>query len=131
MPESAAPSQMPERHFELVRELGLSALRFLFTLNSGGFVVLLTFLGSFSETSRFRLPLWALQWAMTLMLCGVVLAFLIMVVSYFNAARNSQGRRLRIISPAIVWINTAGAVSSIFCFALAVLILVRSFEIAQ
>ncbi|TCO72054.1 hypothetical protein [Rhodovulum euryhalinum] len=67
------------------RELGMFALKTLMTLNSGGFVVLLTFLGNSSAQTAFLVTLGAIKLAMLSFLAGIVLAFLVIALAYVVA----------------------------------------------
>ena len=49
---------------QIVRELGLLAVKTLITLNSGAFVVLLTFVGNAAAQSAFVVPIEPLKLAM-------------------------------------------------------------------
>ncbi|MEP2784445.1 MAG: hypothetical protein ABJO67_12450 [Pseudoruegeria sp.] len=116
-------------NYELLKELGPLALRFLITLNAGGFVILLTFLGGINRNSQFVLPLQSLKFSLSLMLGSIVFAFLLLIVSYINAGMNSKGSPIKFLSNSIIGINALGALISILAFAFAVLALVLSFEI--
>lgn len=65
-----------------VREVGLIVLQTLVTLNSGAFVVLLTFIGNAAAQSKFMVPLHDLQIAMSLFLFGLLCTFLVLAYTY-------------------------------------------------
>lgn len=65
-----------------VREVGLIVLRTLVTLNSGAFVVLLTFIGNAAAQSKFMVPLGDLKIAMSLFLFGLLCTFLVLAYTY-------------------------------------------------
>ena len=66
----------------VIRELGILALKTLITLNSGAFVVLLTFIGNTAAQSQFLVPLWNLKAAMFLFLAGISLSFIVIAYTY-------------------------------------------------
>ncbi|KAF0173943.1 MAG: hypothetical protein FD162_1449 [Rhodobacteraceae bacterium] len=66
------------------RDLGMTALKTLVTLNSGAFVVLLTFIGNTAAQSAFSVPLISLQTSMYCFLVGICSAFLVMAIAFVN-----------------------------------------------
>lgn len=67
---------------QATREVGIIALRTIITLNSGAFVVLLTFIGNTAAQSKFSVPLGALKCAMFSFLAGITLAFISIAYTY-------------------------------------------------
>lgn len=67
---------------QVTREIGVLALKTLITLNSGAFVVLLTFIGNAAAQSKFVVPLTNLKCAMTLFLLGIILSFVVFGYTY-------------------------------------------------
>ena len=67
---------------QVTREIGILALKTLITLNSGAFVVLLTFIGNTAAQSKFLVPLENLKAAMFLFLGGIALSFLVIAYTY-------------------------------------------------
>ena len=67
---------------QVTREIGVLALKTLITLNSGAFVVLLTFIGNTAAQSKFVVPMPNLKWAMGMFLAGIVLSFSVMAYTY-------------------------------------------------
>jgi hypothetical protein len=70
---------------QFTRELGLFALKTLITLNSGAFVVLLTFIGNAAAQSAFVVPLEALKFSMFCFLVGITSTFIVVAVAYVNS----------------------------------------------
>ena len=69
---------------QIVRELGLLAVKTLITLNSGAFVVLLTFVGNAAAQSAFVVPIEPLKLAMFCFLAGIISAFFVIAFAYVN-----------------------------------------------
>jgi hypothetical protein len=67
------------------REVGFIALKTLITLNSGAFVVLLTFIGNTAAQSQFIVPLENLKFAMYCFLAGLAAVFLSIVQTYTSS----------------------------------------------
>ncbi|MBO9429871.1 hypothetical protein [Sulfitobacter sp. R18_1] len=74
---------------DATREIGAMALKFLITLNSGAFVVLLTFIGNSAAQSQFEIPLSSLRLGMYLFLAGISLSFVTIAYSYFASQQIS------------------------------------------
>lgn len=70
------------------------AYRFLLTLNTGAFVVLLTFLGNAKNSTAFELDLTKFKQAMFTFLLSISLVFLSMTVAYISAQLSLIGRSL-------------------------------------
>jgi hypothetical protein len=73
----------------VVRELGVLALKTLITLNSGAFVVLLTFIGNTAAQSKFVVPLWNIKIGMSLFLGGIALSFTVIAYTYVASQQSS------------------------------------------
>jgi ABC-type thiamin/hydroxymethylpyrimidine transport system permease subunit len=73
----------------VVKELGLFALKTLIALNSGAFVVLLTFLGNTAAQSRYAVPLFHLKVGMCLFLAGIAVTFIVIAYTYLAAGKVS------------------------------------------
>lgn len=71
------------------RDLGVMALKFLITLNSGAFVVLLTFIGNSAEKAPFYVPLPSIKYGMYCFLAGISLSFLTIAFAYFASQKIS------------------------------------------
>lgn len=67
---------------QVTREIGIFALKTILTLNSGAFVVLLTFIGNSAEKSGFLVPLWNVKNGMFCFLIGIAVAFLVVADTY-------------------------------------------------
>ena len=67
---------------QVTKEVGVLALKTLITLNSGAFVVLLTFIGNTAAQSKFVVPLSNLKSAMFLFLGGIALSFIVIAYTY-------------------------------------------------
>ncbi len=117
-----------EKHLEwqanIVRELGLFALRTLVTLNSGAFVVVLTFLGNSHVQVNFTISLNGLRISLILFLTSLAICLLLVVTNYVNAARQSQKNPLKRLSENIVTLNAIGTLCSTAVFLSGVLTLV-------
>ncbi|MFZ1339514.1 MAG: hypothetical protein WAS26_10740 [Paracoccaceae bacterium] len=74
-------------NIQFTRELGLLALKTLITLNSGAFVVLLTFIGNSAAKTAFFVPLTALQISMYCFLGGITASFGVIAFAYINSIR--------------------------------------------
>ena len=67
---------------QVTREVGIFALKTILTLNSGAFVVLLTFIGNSAENSIFVVPLWNIKSGMFCFLIGIAMAFVVVAYTY-------------------------------------------------
>lgn len=79
---------------EVIREIGFMGYKFLITLNSGAFVVLLTFVGTVQETDYFALDLSKLKVAMSLFLAAIAMTFVSMAIAYISAQFSLLGKSL-------------------------------------
>ncbi|WP_339106855.1 hypothetical protein [Roseovarius rhodophyticola] len=70
---------------QTTRELGLYAIKTMVTLNSGAFVVMLTFLGNAAAQTAFFLPLAAIKASLFCFLVGIVLALIVILTAYIVA----------------------------------------------
>jgi hypothetical protein len=70
---------------ELVKDLGLFAIKTAITLCSGGFIVILTFLGSTLENSAVNVDIAQLKIALFFLLTGIVFSAIAVFVSYLIA----------------------------------------------
>ena len=68
-----------------VREVGVFALKTLITLNSGAFVVLLTFIGNAAAQSLYLVPLWNIQFELFAFLAGIALSFIVIAYTYVSS----------------------------------------------
>ena len=73
----------------VVRELGILALKTLITLNSGAFVVLLTFIGNTAAQSKYLVPLCNLKLAMFSFLTGIAFSFIVIAYTYVVSQKTS------------------------------------------
>lgn len=67
---------------EIIREIGFMGYRFLITLNSGAFIVLLTFLGNIEGSAAFAMDLSYLRAAMWCFFAAIVGTFVSMTIAY-------------------------------------------------
>jgi hypothetical protein len=67
---------------QVVREVGIMALRSIITLNSGAFVVLLTFIGNTAAQSKYTVPLSNIKIGMSCFLIGIALSFVSIAYTY-------------------------------------------------
>ena len=74
---------------QAAREIGIITLRTLVTLNSGAFVILLTFIGNTAAQSRFIVPLSNLKNSMYLFLTGLALSFAAIAYTYVITSKVS------------------------------------------
>lgn len=109
-----------------VREVGLIVLRTLVTLNSGAFVVLLTFIGNTAAQSKFMVPLHDLKIAMSLFLFGLFCTFLVLAYTYVMSQSVSPywGRR-KATDGWYVPISVTVSAVSFLCFISGVATVVR------
>ncbi|QEE34758.1 hypothetical protein FTO60_02940 [Octadecabacter sp. SW4] len=76
-------------NMELTRDLGLFAIKTLMTLNSGAFIVLLTFIGNTAAESQFVVSLDELKNSLLLFLLGLGLTALSIAVTYVHSQKAS------------------------------------------
>jgi hypothetical protein len=79
---------------EIVKELGFMSYRFMITLNSGAFIVLLTFLGNSSASTAFSINLQAMKCAMLSFLGAIVGTFISIALTYISSQLHVVGRSL-------------------------------------
>ena len=79
---------------ELIKELGFMGYKFMITLNSGAFVVLLTFLGNSNASTVFSINLQNLKYAMFAFLGAIIGTFLSMTIAYVSAQFGLIGKTL-------------------------------------
>ena len=104
---------------QVTREVGVLALKTLITLNSGAFVVLLTFVGNTAAQSKFTVPLPNLKCAMILFLVGIGFSFLVIAYTYVatQAATPYDAQKKRTdgwFVPISVLFTSLGFVSFLF-----------------
>lgn len=114
---------------QVAREIGFMALKTLITLNSGAFVVLLTFIGNTQAQSQFVVPLPAPKCAMYSFFVGIAAAFLSITYTYLVSQQSSPypsepGRTDGLFVPLIVAITSI----SFFAFLWGVLVVVWSVQ---
>ena len=93
---------------ELIKEIGLMAYKFLITLNSGAFIVLLTFIANVPENSRFSIALQSVTCALTMFLISIALTFFSMTVANISAQKKLLNRQLplgRSVTGHILWLT--------------------------
>lgn len=73
---------------ELVKEIGMFGIKTTITLCSGGFLVVLTFLGTLNESTLYSADIGQIVLSLRLLLVGIVCSVVTMLVSYLTA----QGR---------------------------------------
>ena len=116
---------------QVVREIGIIALRTLITLNSGAFVVLLTFIGNTAAQSKFTVPLASLKLSMYLFLVGLGLSFVAIAYTYVVSTQASpypkEPKRTDGWFIPIVFIVTA---ASFISFLLGVISVISGVEVA-
>jgi len=105
---------------ELVRDLGLMAFKFLLTLNTGAFIVLLTFIGNVTKNTMFQVEIADMQYAMYAFLASLVSLILAIFVTYLSAQLNLLGKSLPLSKNGmlhIAWMVIPTFASfSIFCY---------------
>lgn len=114
-----------KNNIQVARELSLFALKSLFTLNSGAFVVLLTFIGNAAAQSAYTVPITSIQWAMYSFLAGITLTFLVIAFAYVNSLLMSpyeptKGVRDKVAVPLYV----LGALISLLAFIIGVIVVI-------
>ena len=76
-----------EANLQLIQSLGLYSIKTLVTLNSGSFVVMLTFLGNAAAQTRFTLDLSSIKIAMYFFLAGISAAAIVVGLAYVDSFR--------------------------------------------
>ncbi|MCO8145745.1 hypothetical protein NHN26_10950 [Rhodovulum tesquicola] len=102
-------AEVRQANIEVIREIGFFAYRTLITLNSGAFIVILTFVANAKENSEFELDSFWLKSAMWAFLAGITLTFLSATVAYLQAQLNLLNKSLPLGSGAaghLVWLLT-------------------------
>jgi uncharacterized membrane protein len=94
MEQEKRQEMVDQIRLDLVKELGLMGYRYLITLNSGAFIVLLTFIGNVNSNAAFVLNLDHLKYAMWSFLIAICLTFFSMSIAYLSAQSNLLGRSL-------------------------------------
>ena len=79
---------------EIIKEIGFMGYRFLITLNSGAFIVLLTFLGNIDGSTAFSMDLIRLKYAMSFFLTAIGGTFISMMIAYISAQRGLLGKAM-------------------------------------
>ncbi|WP_439559912.1 hypothetical protein [Roseinatronobacter sp.] len=115
-----------------VREVGILGLKTIVTLNSGAFVVLLTFIGNSAAQSMFMVPLEKIQCAMYAFLAGIFFSFVSIAYTYYVSQQASPypvlpKRTDGWFVPVVITI-TGLAVLSFFVGVVTVVSNVRAFE---
>lgn len=117
---------------QAAREIGLYALKTIITLNSGAFVVLLTFIGNTAAQSKFSVPLGALKCAMLSFVFGITLAFVSIAYTYAaSQAASPYPRPQKKTDGWFLYIVTVIAGLALVAFLIGVILLVTSIEIAK
>jgi hypothetical protein len=122
-------SQFRKWELESAREVGITGIKTLLTVNSGGFVVLLAFIGNAQAQSQYFVPLFSIKAALTLFLVGIVLALSTLIVSYVGSAP-SEGKIKNYLSSYLITYNVFLTLFSLISFAVAVLCIVFSVELS-
>jgi hypothetical protein len=71
----------------LTRDFGPLAIKTLMTLNSGAFIVLLTFIGNTAAQSQFTIPLNNLKYSLFFFLAGLCLTAIAIAVPYIHSQK--------------------------------------------
>lgn len=79
---------------EVIKEIGFMGYRFLITLNTGAFIVLLTFLGNIDGSTAFAMNLVSLKCAMWFFLVAIAGTFISMTIAYISAQLSLLGAAL-------------------------------------
>lgn len=79
---------------EVIKEIGFFGYRSLITLNSGAFVVILTFVANSGENTAFELDAFWLKWSMITFLVGLALTFVSASFAYIQTQLKVVGRAL-------------------------------------
>ena len=74
-----------QNQIDVVREIGFMGYRFLITLNSGAFIVLLTFVGNVGKNTGFSMDLQHLKIALFCFMLAISGTFISMTVAYISA----------------------------------------------
>jgi len=114
---------------ELVREIGITAYRFLLTLNTGAFVVLFAFIGAAHGASNLSLAYEGLRLGMIFFLASIFFVFLSMTIAYLHTQLELVGRSLpgsKGIAGSMIWLMFP-VVVSFACFFCGALTAVSSF----
>ena len=75
-----------EANLQVLRELGMYAIKTLVTLNSGAIVVMLTFLGNAAAQTKYTLDLSSIKQALVCFLLGITSTAIVVAISYINIA---------------------------------------------
>ena len=104
----------------IIREIGFMGYKFLIVLNSGAFIVLLTFLGNVQKSHFFALNIEQLKCAMWLFLAAIAMTFLSMTIAYISAQLHVLNKTLPGGSTAaghMIWLLAPVVVSFLFFLA--------------
>ena len=78
-----------EATLQATLQIGLYAIKTLIALNSGAFVVLLTFLGNAAAQTKFSVELSSIKVALSLFLVGLTCAGVVTAFAYYHAVKMS------------------------------------------
>ena len=115
--QSGAELEVLKVKMEVIKEIGFMGYRFLITLNSGAFIVLLTFLGNIDDSNAFVMDLRKLKLAMLCFLAAIVGTFVSMAIAYLSAQLDLIGKSLpggRNPAWFVFWLLAPIAVSFLF-----------------
>jgi hypothetical protein len=113
-------------HSDVVREVGIFGLKALITLNSGGSLVVLSFLGSVigAEENILSVNVPAFKWSIGVFLAGIFFA-MVSVISTYVLAQMSAARHPRLATMGFAfhlsWM-VVPAMLSFFAFAVGVIL---------
>ena len=103
---------------EVIKEIGFMGYRFLITLNSGAFIVLLTFLGNIESSTAFAMNLYHLKAAMWFFLSAIAGTFISMTIAYISTQAMLLGRALpgaTGVTGHVIWLLSP-VIFSFLCF---------------
>lgn len=87
-------AEAQKANIDVIKEIGFFGYRSLITLNSGAFVVILTFVANASENGEFELDSFWLKLSMCAFLLGLTLTFISAAIAYVQAQLNLSGLAL-------------------------------------
>jgi len=114
----------------IIKELSLLSFKTMITLNSGGFLVVLTYLGNFDATSSpFTVSVPLVKSALMFFLAGISATLIGIAVAYISAQATNSGRSVfRYNFPIFISVMTIPVILSAILFVLGVFRAINSIE---